>query len=84
MHWAGRKPWDDKNLPLANKWWDYLKQHTNYQSYFEKRYRKLNTQKNYKYRIHIGNFDIFSIREKDNKSIYRILGIKLTVNNPAK
>ncbi len=38
----------------------------------------------FKYRLHIGKFDIFSKRKKDNKTIYRILGIKFTQKKPVK
>ena len=43
-----------------------------------------NQSKSYKYRLHIGKFDLFSKRKKDNKRIYRILGIKITIKKPAK
>lgn len=33
----------------------------------------------YKYRLHIGKFDLFSKRKKDNKRIYRILGVKVVL-----
>ena len=60
LHWAGTKPWDNDALPLANQWWDYVKNNTPYYDYFKNRLNK----EQYKYRLHIGKFDLFSKRKK--------------------
>lgn len=87
IHYAGPKPWDDNSLPQADKWWHYVKNNTSYYSYFKNRLKKIQGKKQrelYQIRIHVGPFDIFSKRKKDNKTIYRILGIKFTQKKPVK
>ncbi len=37
IHYAGKKPWDDKCVHGAKIWWDYVRNNTPYYAYFKRR-----------------------------------------------
>ena len=80
IHYTGEKPWNNPNVCAANLWWDYVRENTPYYQYFKDLLPKVEAnKKEYKTRIHILGFDIFSKRKKENKRIYKILGIKFII-----
>ena len=99
IHYAGAsKPWNTgRNTILAGSWWNtalkssfsnvYLSESqsvTSISSKISAKNNESNQSDNYKFRCHIGHFDLFSKRKKKNKRIYRILGVKITIKRPAK
>ena len=84
IHYPGEKPWNNPEISAANVWWAYVRKNTPFYSYFKHRLKDVFFQKKYKFRMHIWGFDIFSKRKKENKSIYKILGLKFTFNKKKK
>lgn len=41
IHYAGKKPWDDKRVQGGEIWWNYVRKRTPYYSYFTKRLKKI-------------------------------------------
>ncbi len=83
IHYAGIKPWNNKSVHMADKWWDYMKQNTPYYSYFKKQYHKLLIKKIIE--ILKKKFLSMQIKEKNGKKykILYILGIKIKLSQPS-
>ncbi|MBQ8250291.1 MAG: hypothetical protein IJY92_00050 [Alphaproteobacteria bacterium] len=85
IHYPGEKPWKNPNVIASDLWWNYVKKNTQYYKYFKSELKKtMSDKKEYKIRIHVLGFDIFSKRKKENKRIYKILGLKFTVKKKVK
>ena len=75
FHYAGRKPWDDPFLNMADKWWKYVKNNTAYYSFFIQRLPKdLRPQGIEKYLKYI-----FSISSSEKHKRITILGLKFKI-----
>jgi UDP-glucose:(galactosyl)LPS alpha-1,2-glucosyltransferase len=40
LHFAGRKPWDNKDVAYADEWWKYVREKTPLYDYFERRHNE--------------------------------------------
>lgn len=77
FHYAGRKPWDDPTLNMADKWWKYVKRNTSYYSYFinklPKELRPQGIKRIFK--------TIFSVVSNGKHKKITILGLKFKIKN---